>query len=271
MPRNIRAGRPSRRNEHTYDIAMRSPAWTRDELVLACALVVRNGWRELREGDRAVQELSELLRSLPLHDGIAQKLPQYRSVGSVSRKTTDLATNHPEYTGKRTRCGKLDHVMIADFIGREAEMFAVAQAIEDGIGSGELSLIPPQLDEVAEDGTTAPEGRLLARWALSRERDPKLRRRKLAQVRKLGVPLQCEVCAFHFERVYGELGRDYIEVHHILPLHISGPRETRLEDLALLCANCHRMCHKSHRGASWRTPAAVRAEIAEAAQTAGPA
>ncbi|MFI1175004.1 HNH endonuclease [Streptomyces melanogenes] len=243
---------------------LRSPAWTRDELVLACALVVKNGWRELREGDLAVQELSDLLRSLPLHDGIANRLPTYRSVGSVSRKTTDLATNHPAYAGKRTKGGRLDHEIIKAFIENEPDMLDAARAIEVGIGSGALAQIPEQPDEVAEDGTTAPEGRLLARWAIYRERNPKLRQRKIAQARRLGQPLQCEVCAFHFERVYGELGKDYIEVHHTLPLHISGPRETRLEDLAFLCSNCHRMCHTSHRGESWRTPEAVRAEIAKA-------
>ncbi|MBT2493868.1 HNH endonuclease, partial [Streptomyces sp. ISL-96] len=110
----------------------------------------------------------------------------------------------------------------------------------------------------------SPEGRLLARWAISRERDPKLRSRKINQARQLGLPIQCEVCAFHFGRTYGALGEGYIEVHHVLPLHISGPRETKLEDLAFLCANCHRMCHQGHRGTSWRTPAAVREEIEKA-------
>ncbi|MFE5843966.1 hypothetical protein ACFQ7N_20305 [Streptomyces niveus] len=56
----------------------RSPTWSRDELLLACALVVKNGWRELRVGDQAVQELSDLLRSLPLHNGVARRLPEYR-------------------------------------------------------------------------------------------------------------------------------------------------------------------------------------------------
>lgn len=239
--------------------------------MLACALVVRNGWRELRVGDPAVHALSDVLRALPLHDGVAHKLPEYRSIGSVSRKTTDLATNHPDYSGKPTKGGSLDKAVIEGFISREAEMLEAAQAIEDGISSGQLTLIPPQPDETAEDGTTAPEGRLLARWAISRERDPRLRRRKIEQARKRGLPLQCQVCTFHFERAYGELGRDYIEVHHVLPLHISGPRETKLEDLAFLCANCHRMCHKSHRGASWRTPAAVRAEIEKAMPDLPPA
>ncbi|MET7850510.1 HNH endonuclease [Streptomyces avermitilis] len=71
-----------------------------------------------------------------------------------------------------------------------------------------------------------------------------------------------------------ELGDGYIEVHHRLPFHISGVTETRIADLALLCANCHRMCHRSFRGESWRTPDALRALIrrsAEAAPHAAPA
>ncbi|MGW2256923.1 HNH endonuclease [Streptomyces sp. NPDC001780] len=242
-----------------------SPNWTRDELILACALVVKNGWRELRVGDRAVQELSDLLRSLPLHNDTVRRLPEYRSVNSVSRKTTDLATNHPQHQGGRTKGGKLDLIIIQDFIDNEVEMLQSAQGIEEGISSGELVLIPEQPDEVAEDGTTAKEGRLLARWALSRERNPKLRRSKIAQARRKGLPLECAACDFHFGRTYGELGEDFIEVHHVLPLHISGPRETKLDDLAFLCSNCHRMCHRSHQGESWRTPAAVRAEMEQAA------
>ncbi|MFJ2216972.1 HNH endonuclease [Streptomyces sp. NPDC101062] len=240
---------------------MRSPNWTRDELVLACALVVKNGWRELREGDRAVQELSDLLRSLPLHNGAANQLPEYRSVGSVSHKTTDLATNHPEHGGGRTKGGKLDLIVIKDFIDDEPRMLLSAQAIRDGISSGELTKLEEQPDEIADDGTTAREGRLLARWALSRERNPGLRARKIKAARARGIPIQCEVCSFNFGRIYGAMGEDFIEVHHVLPLHISGPRETKLADLAFLCSNCHRMCHRSYRGESWRTPAAVRAEM----------
>lgn len=59
-------------------------------------------------------------------------------------------------------------------------------------------------------------------------------------------PLVCEVCGFDFEEAYGEVGRGYIECHHIEPLNsrsgASAP--TRVGDLALLCANCHRMVHR---------------------------
>ncbi|MFE5843967.1 HNH endonuclease [Streptomyces niveus] len=179
----------------------------------------------------------------------------------MSRKTTDLATNHPDYAGKRTKGGKLDATVINDFITDELGMLQTAQAIADGIGSGELFKIPEQPDEMGEDGSTAPEGRLLARWAVFRERNPRLRRQKIAEAKRLGHPLQCSVCDFRFGEMYGALGADYVEVHHVLPLHVAGPRETRLEDLAFLCANCHRMCHRSHQGTSWRTPDALRQEI----------
>ncbi|MFI9645925.1 HNH endonuclease [Streptomyces sp. NPDC052040] len=237
---------------------MRSPAWTEDELVLAGALVVKNGWRELRTGDPAVQALSDLLRSLPLHSPEAMALPEFRSPDSVSRKTTDFATNHPSYQGKRTRCGDPTLRMINALTSRECDMLRAAEAIEAGIGSGEFQRLPQQPDEVGDDGSTAIEGRLLVRRALVRERDPKLRKLKIHQVRRKGRPLECEVCGFDFARAYGDLGEGYIEVHHVTPLHVAGHRETKLDDLACLCANCHRMCHRGRRGETWRTPSALR-------------
>src|SRR4051794_21971087 len=109
---------------------MRAPAWTEDELVLAGALVVKNGWHELRTNDREVHELSELLRSLPIHTPEARALVDFRSPDSVSRKTSDFTTNHGSYSGKATRCGKPTLLMIEAFTAREAEMLQAALAIE---------------------------------------------------------------------------------------------------------------------------------------------
>ncbi|HEY1065227.1 MAG TPA: HNH endonuclease, partial [Pirellulales bacterium] len=47
-----------------------------------------------------------------------------------------------------------------------------------------------------------------------------------------------------FEAIYGEVGRGYIQVHHTMPLASRiNPATTRLEDLILVCANCHAMIH----------------------------
>lgn len=52
------------------------------------------------------------------------------------------------------------------------------------------------------------------------------------------------MCAFDFEQAYGDRGADYIEAHHKIPLsELTGETRTRPSDLAMLCANCHRMIH----------------------------
>lgn len=55
--------------------------------------------------------------------------------------------------------------------------------------------------------------------------------------------LKCECCSFDFELAYGTHGKGYIECHHKVPIN-QGARITFEEDLALVCANCHRMLHR---------------------------
>ena len=54
----------------------------------------------------------------------------------------------------------------------------------------------------------------------------------------------CQVCGFNFEKVYGERGKGFIEIHHKKPLaSYDGEHEVLLEDLIGLCSNCHSMVH----------------------------
>ena len=55
-------------------------------------------------------------------------------------------------------------------------------------------------------------------------------------------PLRSSRVRIYFESVYGEVGAGFAEVHHLRPLaEMDGPVETTLDDLAVVCANCHRM------------------------------
>lgn len=58
---------------------------------------------------------------------------------------------------------------------------------------------------------------------------------------------ECSVCGFNFENAYGELGAKYIEVHHLNPVADIGKEYTinPIKDLRPVCANCHRMLHKT--------------------------
>lgn len=104
--------------------------------------------------------------------------------------------------------------------------------------------LDPTIESSDLGSSTAREGVVRQVISKRRERDPELRQRKLEAVLALGGLLACEVCRFDFQRAYGDRGSGYIEVHHKNPLHVTGPVETYLEDLVLLCANCHRMIHR---------------------------
>lgn len=75
----------------------------------------------------------------------------------------------------------------------------------------------------------------------------RIERASTAKVKKLKGYV-CEACSFDFKAVYGELGKNYIEAHHLFPLSsleegqkaAYGP----MDDFAVLCANCHRMIHR---------------------------
>ena len=93
-------------------------------------------------------------------------------------------------------------------------------------------------DELNNDFETE-EGKELYRKHRVRERDSSLSLEKKNQAIRNGN-LKCEVCDFSFRKTYNQ---EYIECHHIIPIHL-GERITRLEDLALVCSNCHRMLHR---------------------------
>ena len=50
-----------------------------------------------------------------------------------------------------------------------------------------------------------------------------------------------------FESIYGERGKGFIHVHHKDPLGgETDERDTRFEDLAMVCPNCHAMLHRGN-------------------------
>lgn len=56
----------------------------------------------------------------------------------------------------------------------------------------------------------------------------------------------CSICGFDFEKVYGDIGRHYIHVHHIIPVskmdkeYMINP----VNDMIPVCPNCHAMLHR---------------------------
>lgn len=57
----------------------------------------------------------------------------------------------------------------------------------------------------------------------------------------------CKACDKDFETMYGILGKNYIEAHHLKPLATLQGEKIELDartDFTVLCSNCHRMIHR---------------------------
>lgn len=80
----------------------------------------------------------------------------------------------------------------------------------------------------------------------TRERNPKVisRAKELFKI-KNNNRLFCEICGFDFEEKYGEIGKDFIEAHHTIPISdMNENNKTKIEDIIMVCSNCHKMIHR---------------------------
>src|SRR5690606_20350247 len=94
-------------------------------------------------------------------------------------------------------------------------------------------------DYEAEEG----KERTILKLHKYKERDPKIIR-KAKETAKKENRLYCEVCLFNFESQYPNLGNGFIECHHKEPISSGKIRRTTIDDLAIVCSNCHRMLHR---------------------------
>ena len=87
------------------------------------------------------------------------------------------------------------------------------------------------------------EGKAISEKHLRYERNPINRELCL-----LAKGHKCSICGFLFEDKYGQIGNEFIEVHHVKPVsmmdedYIVDP----INDLVPLCSNCHSMIHKKN-------------------------
>lgn len=60
----------------------------------------------------------------------------------------------------------------------------------------------------------------------------------------------CHVCEINFQTTYGEVGKGFIHVHHIIPLSEIDKTYTvdYVNDLIPVCPNCHAMLHRKING-----------------------
>ena len=243
--------------------------WTQEENILTLDLYLR-----LSKEKRGMSRFSD-------EEDLAKELASYgfasRSRGAMHVKLSHWKSLDPLYTreGQRkelkNRSESLDRMWDYYQCSTEEGKQKVAEVARDLRKELKKRKNTKDIKELQEknyirdriDGEEVPEaieGRLRTVTHINRERDPRLRQKKINKVLAEKGRLACEACGFDFATRYGDHGEGFIEVHHTQPLAtLTEASRITLDDLALLCSNCHRMVHrKKHH---WLTMAELRALV----------
>lgn len=218
-----------------------NPHWTRDETILALELYLSLGGASVPgPSDPRVITLSEELRALPVHPPEARR-ETFRNPEGVAFKLQNI---RQVATGRGLQnVSAMDEAVWSVFGSDVERVQETARAIRE---AGRRMQDNPAVVDIEDDEVFA-EGKLLTRIHKSRERRPEVRQKLIEARRDESGQLRCDACGRNPRLRDPALNESGFEAHHVLPLANSGEhgRETRLKDMALLCATCHRILHRA--------------------------
>ena len=137
----------------------------------------------------------------------------------------------------RTKKNKKGETLAAGF----NPLIEKRKLVEEGKVFKAVPIGAPQSKETTGSGGSIFEGAKKTFTVNAYERDPQARKDCLDKFGYL-----CKICEFDFEKTYGERGKEFIHVHHIVPLsEIKKEYEVDpIKDLIPVCPNCHAMLHR---------------------------
>ena len=225
---------------------MKNPKWHRDEIILALDLYFQPDRGTIEARNPNIIQLSKDLNRLPIFSS-RPDAERFRNPNGVGLKLSNFLAIDPQYSGKGMQAySKLDKEVFEEFANNRQRLHTIALQIKEVIYNEPLrqSLVQIDNDESSEQDAVQ-EGQVLYRLHKYRERNAAIVAAKKKSVLKATGVLACEVCAFDFFRTYGNIGFGFIECHHTQPLaYYPTAAPTKLGDLAIVCANCHRMLHR---------------------------
>ncbi|MFI5151325.1 MAG: HNH endonuclease [Bacteroidia bacterium] len=226
---------------------VKNPKWHRDEIILALDLYFQRERGTIDAKNPKIIELSRVLNELPIFK-LRPDRERFRNPNGVCLKLSNFMAIDPNYEGKGMQAySKLDKEVFEEFHLSKERLHLLSEQIRKISDNAELS---ESVSQVEDDEETAldsvKEGQVLYKFHKYRERDTGIVKEKKKVTLNKDGKLDCEACQFNFEFRYGVLGSGFIECHHKVPLFKTDlEKVTRLEDLALVCSNCHRMLHRS--------------------------
>lgn len=205
-----------------------TPSFTHAEV---CPLVAGLILRAAKQSEAFVTH--DALVSMVLDDKRGAEIVSRARIKSSWPDDRSAASNMVAWFSQQISVGRSEW---ADFFVRERIEGAWAYRLAAAATPGKI----PDADFSAIEG----EPRMFLH--LRRERDRSLVAAKHASARNSLGQLVCEVCGFVAELAYPGICGGLCEIHHRRALsELVEPTETRLDDLAVLCPNCHRAIHQT--------------------------
>lgn len=213
-----------------------NPNWNREETILALDLYFHFGGKLPSKSDPLISALSVFLRDLPYHS-TAAKNSTFRNIDGVHFKIQNLRS--ALIGGGLSNTSKMDRQLSAELGENRDEVSRLARLVR-------LTAVRLDVDdfEMSDDFVGEfYEGKSVFAIHRKTERHKGLRNKLLSK--RSDDQLACEICGLSRPDLTRTIHESFFEVHHIVPLsELHGEQDTKLADVALLCACCHRGIHK---------------------------
>lgn len=176
--------------------------------------------------------------------------PYVRTVACIAKNLTPIFIDSNEWSFYKCNRGQVCNINTIEL--RNEKEFSILQKqnfVWDSFDNKDPTLInnftnlSVEIYGIDEEGVEEGKEKTILRLHKFKERNPEIIL-KAKQKAKNENKLFCEVCLFNFEKQYPTLGTGFIECHHKQHISIGGIRKTKIEDLAIICSNCHRMLHR---------------------------
>jgi len=205
---------------------------------------------EIIEEDDVSATLAPLRVSILHTDFEVDLQDRFAAIAADMADVHKIAHNYPEIAKAIEAHGAAIATEVNSIdIRRTADSYIKAQSDHFGmtnVGSATNLITYESLPETdLEEEITGKEGRLLTRIHAYKERDRTFAKRakRHFKARNNGV-LHCMACDLKPESLYDDRGERCIEAHHKVPIEELQPDSiVRVDDMAMVCASCHRVIH----------------------------